>query len=73
LNKNVGKILSESVDVIIAVGKNADAVLSGTVDVKGLEKHYAKNLCEAENILKNKIKSGNIVIFINDLPDSYKV
>ncbi|MBR1677511.1 MAG: UDP-N-acetylmuramoyl-tripeptide--D-alanyl-D-alanine ligase [Clostridia bacterium] len=73
LNKNVGKILSECVDVIIAVGKNADAVLSGTVDIKGLEKHYAKNLCEAENILKNMIKSGNMVIFINDLPDSYKV
>ena len=58
-------------DEIIAVGKNAKYVLSG---VKGRAKGVlVNNLKEAEEELKRSLKSGDAVLFLNDVPDKYGV
>ena len=70
LNEEVGKLLKDAVNVLIATGVYADYIFAGARggDCKVLK---AKDLASAENILKTRVVSGDTVIFINDLPDNY--
>lgn len=71
MNERVGAVASRYADEVIAVGKNAKYVLSG---VKGRAKGVAvSNLKEAEEELKRSLKSGDAVLFLNDVPDKYGV
>ena len=71
MNERVGAVVSKYADEIIAVGKNAKYVLSG---VKGRAKGVlVNNLKEAEEELKRSLKSGDAVLFLNDVPDKYGV
>lgn len=71
MNERVGAVASRYADEVIAVGKNAKYILSG---VKGRAKGVAvSNLKEAEEELKRALKSGDAVLFLNDVPDKYGV
>ena len=77
INFEVGKILGETFDEVIAVGKNADDILSGYSAVKRKDNAY-KNFGrkvntreKAQEILATKNLKGKVVVFFNDLPDRY--
>ena len=67
----MGKILAHAADEIIAVGQNSAAISAG------VEKHAAvvevNNIEEAKIILNAKLKNGDAVLFLNDIPDRYGV
>lgn len=71
INADVGKILAHAADEIIAVGQNSAAISAG------VEKHAAvvevNNIEEAKIILNAKLKNGDAVLFLNDIPDRYGV
>ncbi len=70
LNREAGKIISATADMLIAVGRFADFVLSG-VSCEKCETQKVATLAAAQEILKNSVKAGDNVMFINDLPDRY--
>lgn len=69
INADAGKILSRAADEIIAVGPNSAAISEGA------ERHAAvvevSNIEEAKKILNAKLKKGDAVLFLNDIPDRY--
>lgn len=75
LNRDFGRTIGESgIEQVILVGpKRTKPILDGI-----LEKDYpneqvlvVKNLFEANNWLKSYLKSGDVVLYENDLPDTY--
>ena len=71
LNAEAGECLGGAVDMLIAVGVNSDYILSGA-NKTDCETVAVKNLDDAKSILKSKVMRGDVVIFINDLPDIYE-
>lgn len=70
MNERVGETLAKTADYIVAVGKNSEAILDGARK-NNCEGVSVKTLDEAKEILKKRVKRGDTVIFINDLPDKY--
>ena len=77
INADVGEILSRVADEIIAVGFNSADIAEGAdkgAD-KGTHKRTAvveaNNIEEAKTILNAKLKKGDAVLFLNDIPDRY--
>ncbi len=71
LNETVGEILSSVADVIFAVGNNARHIANGAAYKCEVDK--VENLEEATEKLRLKLKKGDVVLFLNDLPDKYGV
>lgn len=71
LNETVGEILSAVADVIIAVGNNARDIANGAAYRREVIK--TENLEEATEKLKPRLKTGDVVLFLNDLPDKYGI
>lgn len=71
LNETVGEILSSVADVIFAVGNNAGHIANGAA--YKCEVIKVENLQEATDKLRVKLKAGDVVLFLNDLPDKYGV
>lgn len=71
INKLVGQVLSTAADEIIAVGKNSNELFEGVND--DVEFVAVKNIDEAKTVLYEKIKNGDVVLFLNDVPDRYGV
>lgn len=77
INADVGEILSRVADEIIAVGFNSADIAEGAD--KGADKGTykrtavveANNIEEAKTILNAKLKKGDAVLFLNDIPDRY--
>lgn len=77
INTDVGEILSRVADEIIAVGFNSADIAEGAY--KGADKGTykrtavveANNIEEAKTILNAKLKKGDAVLFLNDIPDRY--
>ncbi len=69
LNEAFGEILSGVADVIFAVGNNAFHIANGAAYKCEVVK--CENL--AESTEKMKLKAGDVVLFLNDLPDKYGV
>mgnify|MGYP000773139005 CR=1 FL=1 len=77
INADVGEILSRVADEIIAVGFNSADIAEGAY--KGADKGTykrtavveANNIEEAKTILNAKLKKGDAVLFLNDIPDRY--
>ncbi len=69
-NENLGREISLVADYVIAVGKNSKYIKSG---IQATDKvcFEVSSLEEAKTVLKRLIKSGDAVLFINDLPDKY--
>lgn len=73
-NYEFGRLISESVDFAIFVGKtNKDALIEGFKSVNNNDKYYfADNLDLASSYLPNLIDGKTVVLFENDLPDNYE-
>ena len=71
INKLVGRVLSGAADEIVAVGKNSGELFEGVNDDVGFV--AVKDIEEAKKVLYEKIKNGDVVLFLNDVPDRYGV
>ncbi len=71
VNESVGEILSGVSDVIFAVGNNAFHIANGAA--YKCEVIKTENLEEATEKLKTRLSAGDVVLFLNDLPDKYGV
>ena len=65
INSQVGKLLADTFDVVIACGANAKAILSAIGDGKGL---YAKDVTHAVSLAKQFFDGNTICLFQNDVP-----
>ena len=70
VNVEVGKILAEHFNLIVAVGVNSNYIKQGACALN------AEVICvglteETKNIISERAKSGDVVAFFNDLPDRY--
>lgn len=74
-NELFGEHIAETCDVAIVVGQyNKDAILKG-IKKGGMPKqnvHAASTFDEAQKLMLSLAKSGDTVLYENDLPDSFK-
>ena len=75
LNEAFGEKIAKSCDVAIIVGQyNRDAILSG-INKAGFKKenlHVVDSFNDAQLVLSTLLRSGDIVLYENDLPDTFK-
>lgn len=75
LNRELGRHIGESVDVAVVVGAyNRDALTSGILSA-GFEKknlHIVDSFADSQVLLGKILKSGDVVLYENDLPDSFR-
>lgn len=75
LNRKFGKSIAVSADIAIIVGTyNRDAIVAGIENVNnGIAKAYkVDSFNEAQRLLAITLKSGDTVLYENDLPDTFK-
>lgn len=73
-NENLGKSIAEHADEVIIVGNvNKETLKRGATDggLSGEAIKFAETLEDAVTI-KNGVNAGEVVLFLNDLPDKYK-
>lgn len=74
LNYKVGMLISKTCDVMIISAKtNAEMLVKGFIDGGKETKDiiYAKNHIKAKEVLNGILQKGDVVLFENDLPDTY--
>ena len=71
-NVNFGKLLAHAADVVILTGgKTSDFVEKGLM-AENFKSYFRFNgLSEAEKAFFSVLKTGDVVLFSNDLPDNY--
>lgn len=75
LNRRFGEGIAASADIAIVVGQyNREAIIEGIAnasrkDIKIIE---APTFSDAQRILMSLAKSGDVVLYENDLPDTFK-
>lgn len=76
LNKAFGEKIAKSVDKAVIVGKyNREAISEGIKSADVLDDsniYMVDSFAEAQNLLKNILKTGDTVLYENDLPDTFK-
>ena len=75
LNKKFGAYLGNNVDIAIIVGEYNRVAINEGIKESALpeENHYVvDSFAEAQKILNVLLKSGDTVLYENDLPDSFK-
>lgn len=75
LNKNLGKIIGENVDVAIVVGEyNRESITAGIRSTEfNIENLYeVSTFNEAQTLLSRILAKGDTVLYENDLPDTFK-
>ena len=76
LNCQLGQHIDKNVDVAIVVGQyNREAILAGITEggrLKAEQILVADSFAEAQQLLSNVVASGDIVLYENDLPDTFK-
>ena len=73
-NLNFGKCISQFADMAILVGKNRTRKIYEGLNEKQFTNDKIKvvnSLNEAQGILKDVLTAGDVVLFENDLPDTY--
>lgn len=74
-NRILGQHIATNADVAIIVGEyNRDALLAG-IEQNGMDKsavHAVASFKEAQQLLASIVKSGDFVLYENDLPDTFK-
>lgn len=74
INHTFGRYISQFADVAILVGKNqTKKILSGLKEMNFNDNNIkcVASLNEAQEILKEIVRIGDVVLFENDLPDTY--
>lgn len=75
LNRALGKHIGESVDVAVIVGEyNRQALLDGLKESDFLSEqlHVVATFSESQRLLAKMLRRGDIVLYENDLPDTFK-
>ncbi len=75
LNRNLGKHIGGNVDVAIVVGDyNHDSLVDGVLatDFNKANLYEVASFNEAQTVLAKILKSGDTVLYENDLPDTFK-
>lgn len=75
LNRALGKHIGESVDVAVIVGEyNRQALLDGLKesDFPSEQLHVVATFSESQRLLAKMLRRGDIVLYENDLPDTFK-
>lgn len=73
-NKSFGNHIASRADIAILIGKErTKEIYEGIVEKRGADKdlHVVNSLNEAQEILKTIVAPGDVVLFENDLPDTY--
>ena len=74
LNKEFGKQMAKAVDIAILVGQNHTKPIQEGLKEEGFDDmsiYVVSNLEEATQRLAKLTKAGDVILFENDLPDSY--
>jgi UDP-N-acetylmuramoyl-tripeptide--D-alanyl-D-alanine ligase len=74
-NRNFGKQISEACDYVVLVGKRiTKPIYEGLIEAgyKIDNIYVAQNLTEATQHIGSFIKSGDVILYENDLPDTYE-
>lgn len=75
-NEKFGEKIAETCDIAIIVGQyNRDAILKGIENKNILDKKniiVANTFSEAQQIMLSFAKAGDVVLYENDLPDTFK-
>lgn len=74
-NEEFGRHMADCADVAIVVGNyNRNAILSGLAacNFKQENIHVADTFADAQKYLQTILKSGDVVLYENDLPDTFK-
>lgn len=75
LNKKLGEHAGNNSDVVIIVNEyNRDAIAAGVLST-GFDKknlYFAPSFEEAQKILSGILSPGDVILYENDLPDSFK-
>lgn len=76
LNRKLGQHIGEKLDVAVIVGHyNREALLKGVKDADRLEDSdivVVDSFAESQRFLSTFLRSGDIVLYENDLPDTFK-
>lgn len=75
LNREFGENIGRNADVVIIVNEyNRHSIASG-LEATGFDKnkiHFASSFNEAQKILAGLLEPGDVILYENDLPDSFK-
>ena len=75
LNRELGKHIGESVDIAIIVGEyNRDALTDGvrSTDFDTENLVVVDSFAKAQEFLGKTLRKGDVVLYENDLPDTFK-
>lgn len=75
LNAKFGEYIAGAADIAIIVGHyNREAIISGikSTDTTSLDVHAVNSFSEAQQLLATTLKPGDIILYENDLPDTFK-
>lgn len=75
LNKELGRHIGENVDVAVVVGQhNRDAIVEGiqSTGFPAENLHVVASFGESQQLLAGILRSGDTILYENDLPDSFK-
>ncbi len=73
-NKKLGQGIAKVCDIAILVGESKTQAIKDGLLESGFAKEniiIVKSLKESENVLRTLLKKGDVVLFENDLPDTY--
>ena len=74
INEEAGRLIAKAFDKIIVIGKtNAEALISGLMEEgkTGEDISFEKNSDRGNETLNKLVQKGDVVLFENDLPDTY--
>ncbi len=74
INEKFGEYVSEYSDIVILIGKErTKSIYNGIIknDFNTENIIIANSLEDSKNVLKELLKAGDVVLFENDLPDTY--
>ncbi|MDE5552761.1 MAG: hypothetical protein K2I91_06115 [Muribaculaceae bacterium] len=75
LNEALGHHIGENSDIAIIVNEiNRDSIVKGikSTDFNTDNLHCVSSFVEAQQLLSSMMKSGDTVLYVNDLPDTFK-
>ena len=73
-NRRLGSFMANRIDVAVLVGRNQTAPIKQGLLETGFPEdsiHVVRSLFEARDLLSERLSSGDVVLYENDLPDQY--
>jgi UDP-N-acetylmuramoyl-tripeptide--D-alanyl-D-alanine ligase len=73
-NKKLGEFMADHVDLAVLVGENQTAPIRDGLRSAGFRDDdvvVCQSLFDARDLLQQKLKAGDVILYENDLPDQY--